>query len=214
MPEFSELLEALKPVEERELGWTVSRCLWLKSYFDRLREILATSPEEAGGSRMVMQRVCNLLNEISPLVAEEPLLDQIIDRVVRYGGGLFHCYDDPRIPRTNIDLEQSHHEFKREKRRVMGGTKNRLYVELHGPFAAAAQNYCGQPFEERLELVRTYFPSREALRGMREKHEGLRREHKEILRIRRQGLPKTLQEVEEKLELTINKPIKESSYNK
>jgi hypothetical protein len=49
---------------------------------------------------------------------------------------------------------------------------------------------------------------------MREKHEGLRREHKEILRIRRQGLPKTLQEVEGKLELTINKPIKESPYNK
>lgn len=74
VPEFSELLEALKPVEERELERAVFRCLWLKSYFDRLREILAVSPEESGGSRIVMQRVCDLLNEISPLVDEEPLL--------------------------------------------------------------------------------------------------------------------------------------------
>jgi hypothetical protein len=214
VPEFSELLEVLKPLEEVELELAVSRCLWLKSYFDRLREILAVSPEEAGGSRMVMQRVCDLLNEISPLVAEEPLLEQIIDRVVRYGSGLFHCYDDPRIPKTNNNLEHSHHKFKREKRRVMGGRENRLYVELHGPFAAVAQNYCGQAFEEKLELIRAHFPSREALRGMREKHEILRMEHRETLRIRKQGLQKTLQEVEEKLRLTINKTINKSPYTK
>lgn len=214
VPEFSELLEALKPLEEGELELAVSRCLWLKSYFDRLREILAVPQEEAGGSRMVMQRVCDLLNEISPLVAEEPLLEQIIDRVVRYGGGLFHCYDDPRIPRTNNSLEHSHHNFKREKRRVMGVKESRLYVELHGPFAAVAQNYCGQAFEVKLGLVHAYFPSREALRDMREKHEVLSREHRETLRIRKQGLQKTLQEVEEKLKLTINKTINKTPYTK
>jgi hypothetical protein len=72
-------------------------------------------------------------------------IGRIIDRVVRYGGGLFHCHNDPRIPRTNNNLEQSH-KFKKEKRRVMGAMENRLYVEFHGPFAAVAQNYCGQPF--------------------------------------------------------------------
>ncbi|MEM3651191.1 MAG: hypothetical protein QW831_10735, partial [Candidatus Jordarchaeaceae archaeon] len=98
--------------------------------------------------------------------------------------------------------------------RVMGVKESRLYVELHGPFAAVAQNYCGQAFEVKLGLVHAYFPSREALRDMREKHEVLSREHRETLRIRKQGLQKTLQEVEEKLKLTINKTINKLPYTK
>jgi hypothetical protein len=38
----------------------------------------------------------------------------------RFWAGLFHCYDDPRIPRTNNDLERLFGIIKRQQRKVTG----------------------------------------------------------------------------------------------
>jgi hypothetical protein len=49
-----------------------------------------------------------------------------------YRTGLFHCYDDPAIPRTNNDLEHCFGQHRYQERRATGRKSGAPYAVLHG----------------------------------------------------------------------------------
>ena len=49
-----------------------------------------------------------------------------------YWSGLFHCYDDPRIPRTNNDLEQYFGRARHHERRATGRKRQPAAVAVRG----------------------------------------------------------------------------------
>jgi hypothetical protein len=49
-----------------------------------------------------------------------------------YRSGLFHCYDDPAIPRTNNDLEHCFGQHRDHERRATGRKRGAPNAELHG----------------------------------------------------------------------------------
>jgi len=49
-----------------------------------------------------------------------------------YRSGLFHCYDDPAIPRTNNDLEQSFGQHRFHERRATGRKRRAPSTVLRG----------------------------------------------------------------------------------
>jgi hypothetical protein len=49
-----------------------------------------------------------------------------------YRPGLFHCYDDPAIPRTNNDLEHCFGQHRHHERRATGRKRGAPSAVLHG----------------------------------------------------------------------------------
>jgi len=49
-----------------------------------------------------------------------------------YRAGLFHCYDDPEIPRTNNDLEHCFGQHRYHERRATGRKSGAPNAVLHG----------------------------------------------------------------------------------
>lgn len=49
-----------------------------------------------------------------------------------YQTGLFHCYTDPTIPRTNNDLEQCFGQHRHHERRATGRKAGTPHAVLHG----------------------------------------------------------------------------------
>ena len=55
-----------------------------------------------------------------------------------YQAGLFHCYADPAIPRTNNDLEQCFGQHRHHERRATGRKAGSPHAVLHGSVRLAA----------------------------------------------------------------------------
>lgn len=86
----------------------------------------------------VAQEVEQFLDGLSTLKTEcpddAPFIDHIIRRTQDWAPGLFFCYENPAIPRTNNDLEQYNSTLKRHQRRVTGRKETADYVTRHGPY--------------------------------------------------------------------------------
>ena len=74
--------------------------------------------------KRVVRTYLNRLAEDAPRRGRGAVTGHFIDHVVgvsnRYWPGLFHCYDDPRIPRTTNELEGSFGSSKRGVRQRTG----------------------------------------------------------------------------------------------
>ena len=65
---------------------------------------------------------------------DAPFIDHIIRRTQDWAPGLFFCYEEPAIPRTNNDLEQYNGSLKRQRRRITGRKATADYITRHGPY--------------------------------------------------------------------------------
>jgi len=86
----------------------------------------------------VAQEVEQFLDGLSALKTvcpdDAPFIDHIIRRTQDWAPGLFFCYENPAIPRTNNDLEQYNGTLKRHQRRVTGRKETADYITRHGPY--------------------------------------------------------------------------------
>lgn len=62
----------------------------------------------------------------------EAALDHFLKVTRSYRAGLFHCYTDPDIPRTNNDLEQCFGQHRHHERRATGRKVGSPHAVLHG----------------------------------------------------------------------------------
>jgi hypothetical protein len=63
------------------------------------------------------------------------VIDHIVRRVEEWSPGLFNCYEEPIIPRTDNGLEQYIGALKRQRRRTTGHKGVADYISRHGPYA-------------------------------------------------------------------------------
>jgi hypothetical protein len=75
------------------------------------------------GSIGVTKRHCGVL---------EQALTHFLKVTRSYRPGLFHCYDDPAIPRTNNDMEHCFGQYRYHERRATGRKKGGPNSVLHG----------------------------------------------------------------------------------
>lgn len=89
--------------------------------FAQLRQILAD--KEATG-KQIKQRIKLYKKHLKNQLPAHPEYNEILTRLNNYSSGLYHGYDDPRIPLTNLDQERFFKAGKRFNRRRTG-TKER-----------------------------------------------------------------------------------------
>lgn len=65
---------------------------------------------------------------------DEEIIEHIVRRTEAWAPGLFFCYDDPRIPRTNNGMERYIQTLKRQRRRITGRKATADYLTRHGPY--------------------------------------------------------------------------------
>ena len=118
-----------------------------------------------------------------------------------YWRGLFHCYDDPAIPRTNNDLEHYFGTARHHERRATGQKKPPSTVAVRGSVrvvaAVAAGERCWNGEELRpsdLEAWRTLRAALEVRHEARRQRRRFRRDPQAYLadletHLLRQGLP-------------------------
>ena len=68
----------------------------------------------------------------------EPALNHFLKVTRSYQAGLFHCYADPAIPRTNNELEQCFGQHRHHERRASGRKVGSPSAVLHGPVRLVA----------------------------------------------------------------------------
>ena len=86
----------------------------------------------------VAQEMEQFLDSMATLKVEcpddAPFVDYIIRRTQDWAPGLFFCYENPAIPRTDNDLEQYNGTLKRQRRRITGRKETADYITRHGPY--------------------------------------------------------------------------------
>ena len=65
--------------------------------------------------------------------------DHFVSALRRSWPGLFHCYDQPLLPRTNNEMELYYHRLKRQRRRNTGRKGTQDYLLRYGPYLAYDQ---------------------------------------------------------------------------
>jgi hypothetical protein len=65
--------------------------------------------------------------------------DHFVSALRRSWPGLFHCYDQPLLPRTNNEMELYYHRLKRQRRRNTGRKGTQDYLVRYGPYLAYDQ---------------------------------------------------------------------------
>ena len=110
-----EPLDALQPIAKR-----------LDRYVGNIRHIahLLDSKSEGAQVKRVVRTYLNRLQEQAPRRGRGAVTGHFIDHLVKvsnsYWPGLFHTYDDPRLPRTSNTLEGFFGSSKQRVRRTTG----------------------------------------------------------------------------------------------
>jgi hypothetical protein len=112
----------------------------LKEYykdFQRLRRIL-----EHGGSRAEVEaRVRGCVNLFKRRGKKDARYRKVVKQIRSAWEGLFHCYDDQRIPRTNNDLENFVRRLRGLWRRITGCSVMDEWILFHAPDAVYLFNF-------------------------------------------------------------------------
>jgi hypothetical protein len=65
---------------------------------------------------------------------DEAIIEHMIRRTEAWAPGLFFCYDEGQIPRTNNGMERYIGALKRQRRRITGRKATADYLARHGPY--------------------------------------------------------------------------------
>jgi hypothetical protein len=96
--------------------------------------VLANTDQQAGSA--VRQAFVRVLRSIGVTKRHCGSLEQALTHFLKvtrsYSAGLFHCYADPDIPRTNNELEQCFGQHRHHERRATGRKVGAPSAVLHG----------------------------------------------------------------------------------
>lgn len=82
------------------------------------------------------------------------MVDNVLQYTKGFWNGLFTCYDEYHLPRTNNDLEQFFRQTKANHRRITGLRNWNSYIQRNGEMIALISDALGQEhLKERLRSV-------------------------------------------------------------
>jgi hypothetical protein len=85
---------------------------------------------------------------------DAPMVDNVLRYTKGFWNGLFTCYDENYLPRTNNDLEQFFRQTKANHRRITGLRNWNTYVQRNGEMIVLISDaLCHEHTEERLRSV-------------------------------------------------------------
>jgi len=138
---LKKLHEILKPTPQRlVLVNIVLNCLIILC---GIREILWPKRLPAKGGEIIRKRLFSFLKiqlRIAPERGRGAYLKKFIENALevtqRYAGGLFHCFNDSRIPQTNNFIENLNGQIKRNLRKCSGRKST-----ASGPGSSCGRSY-------------------------------------------------------------------------
>lgn len=105
--------------------------------FLRLRRVL-----ESGGSKEdVEARAMRLLGLFKRRAITDERYLKAVAQIETAWGGLFHCYEDPRIPRTNNGMENFVKRLRSLWKRITGCSVMDEWILYHAPYAVYLFNF-------------------------------------------------------------------------
>ncbi|NIA03648.1 MAG: hypothetical protein GWP12_03870 [Nitrospirae bacterium] len=119
----------------------VKRLKYDYGVFSRLRTILRN--EDKQPKEGVERRMKRFLAFIESKAKSDSRYKSLADQIKRYWCGLFHTYEDARIPRTNNDMEGLIKEQRRKWRRMTGNTNVDEWIVYHLPTGIYLFNLIG-----------------------------------------------------------------------
>ena len=138
------LLEKIQILTQRRQQWdeTYQRIHRRQEWVLGLSDILDVSRTSQGWYTQagveVAQEVELFLDGLTALKDDYPddasFIDHILRRTEAWAPGLFSCYEQPSIPRTNNALEQYNGTLKHLQRRITGRKATADFVTRHGPY--------------------------------------------------------------------------------
>lgn len=116
-----------------------------------MREILT---DHEATSKQIKQRINLYKQRLKKRLEQHPEYQEILDRLEKYSSGLYHGYDDPRIPLDNLALERLFNVSKRHFRKRTGLKERTNFVALEGELFFIASSYVAQlPFQSEQEFI-------------------------------------------------------------
>lgn len=184
---LEKIVKVLEKLETEEITSLKDRIKELKTYFDELRLILASSKS----SLEVELDLCRYADELLEKSEKEPVLQKaILNRLYKYSDGLLYVYDDKRLVKTNNPHEGVNNELKTEHRRISGKKKSPLWAEFHGAYDAIGLNFKSQEvdFMSFLEFVKKFRENLTDAEYLQYYNNllKLREEHRNILKLRKE----------------------------
>jgi hypothetical protein len=138
------LLEKIQTLAQRRHEWDEAyhRIRRRQEWVLGLSEILDVSRTAQGWYTQAGVEVAQEMEQfLDGLVAlkdaypdDTSFIDHILRRTEAWAPGLFSCYEQPAIPRTNNDLEQYNGTLKHQQRRITGRKATADYITRHGPY--------------------------------------------------------------------------------
>lgn len=114
---LQDIQKALNEYDSSDIQKNLNEIELLYGNFVQLRSILEN---EDFSSNEIKNEIKSFLHLLKSQQNEHPMLEVIPTRLRKYWRNLFFCYDDKRIPRTNLDIEHSFNRLKRIKRKRTG----------------------------------------------------------------------------------------------
>jgi hypothetical protein len=119
----------------------VKRLKYDYGVFSRLRTIRRN--EDKQSKEGVERRMKRFLAFIESKTKSDPRYKSLADQIKRCWCGLFHTYEDARLPRTNNDMEGLIKEQRRKWRRMTGNTNVDEWIVYHAPTGIYLFNLIG-----------------------------------------------------------------------
>ncbi len=134
----------MKHLLERALAATADAWSPIRRAYRWVREAAHVLANHAAQARAAVQQAfVKVLRSIGATKRHCGPLEDALTHVLKgtrsYRPGLFHCYDDPAIPRTNNDLEQCFGQHRFHERRATGRKTGAPTAVLRGSTRLVAQ---------------------------------------------------------------------------
>lgn len=134
---LQELQIALTDYTSSDIQADLKEIELLNAYYIELRLILEN---EDFSSNEIKSEIKLFLHSMKGQKNEHPMLQVIPNRLRTYWRYLFFCYDDKRIPRTNLEIEHSFNRLKRIRKKRTGVKNSPTFFTHEGKSLIQIEN--------------------------------------------------------------------------
>ena len=128
-------------MDDRKIKDEIKDIKRLNKDFSDLREILDKSQTSEEAKLGFLKLKKRFRRKARTLKGKHRNYSRMLNQMKSWEWGLFHCYADTRIPRTNNDMEMTVKRLRRDWKRTTGLVNIDEYLLVHAPYAIYLLNF-------------------------------------------------------------------------
>ena len=128
-------------MDDRKIKDEIKDIKRLNKDFSDLREILDKSQTSEEAKLGFLKLKKRFRRKARTLKGKHRNYSRMLNQMKSWEWGLFHCYADTRIPRTNNDMEMTVKRLRRDWKRTTGLVNIDEYLLFHAPYAIYLLNF-------------------------------------------------------------------------